>query len=89
MLHLIVHFVGKKQWPEVKTYIIFWAEANGLKVEKERIRGKEVWGGSKRKGMWERTQSLKSFVSYVNANKKSSITAEAQNNQVDKVIFGQ
>lgn len=90
-VHLVVHFVWKKKWPDVRLYTYSWAVAIGLagwsgnwKERDWKIDDKELWG----RDTWIyflNEQKCEGICVHVISHQRVTSAEENFNNQVDKV----
>jgi ribonuclease HI len=90
-VHMVLQFVCKKKWPDVRLFTDSWAVANGLagwsgtwKDHNWKIGEKDIWGRSMWIDLSKWAKDVKIFVSHVNAHQKVTSDEEEFNNQVDK-----
>lgn len=91
-VHMVLQFVCKKKWPDVRLFTDSWAVANGLagwsgtwKDHNWKIGEKDIWGRSMWIDLSKWAKDVKIFVSHVNAHQKVTSAEEEFNNQVDKM----
>jgi hypothetical protein len=89
---MVLQFVWKKKWPDVRLFIDSWAVANGLagwsgtwKDHDWKIGEKDIWGRSLWRDLSKWAKDVKIFVPHVNAHQKVTSAEEEFNNQVDKM----
>jgi hypothetical protein len=80
---MVLQFVCKKKWPDVRLFTDSWAVANGLagwsgtwKDHNWKIGEKDIWGRSMWIDLSKWAKDVKIFVSHVNAHQKVTSAEE-------------